>query len=119
MILIKNRQKSKINETYIKKSVNKILKKLGYPNFDIGFWFTTNKTIQKYNKQFLQKNKSTDVLSFPFHTKINPGEHINVITPDDKNLGDILISVEFCKKDAKTFNIPFDEYLLKIIIIVS
>lgn len=117
MILIKNTQKKiKINPNKIKKQINSILKYIGYDDFDIGIWFTTNQTIRKYNKNFRKNDKPTDILSFPFHTNLKPGHKIKISTPDDKNLGDIIISLERCKKDALELNFPFSDYLIKIIV---
>jgi len=39
-------------------------------------------------------------LSFPYHTDLKAGEKIKIKEPEDKNLGDIIISLEFAKKDA-------------------
>lgn len=117
MILIKNRQKKiSIDQSKIEKNVNSILKSLGYGDFDIGIWFTTNQTIRKYNKNFRKKDKPTDILSFPVHTNLKPGQKIKISHPDDKNLGDIIISLERCKKDALDLNLPLFTYLIKIII---
>ena len=117
MILIKNRQKKiSIDQSKIEKNVNSILKSLGYGDFDIGIWFTTNQTIRKYNKNFRKKDKPTDILSFPVHTNLKPGQKIKISHPDDKNLGDIIISLERCKKDALDLNLPLSTYLIKIII---
>ena len=97
-ILLKNSQrKIKINENKIKKNIEKILNNLNYKDFGVNIWFTTNKTIQKFNNDFRKKYKATDVLSFPFHTNIKPGQRIKPQTSDDKNLGDIIISLEFCR----------------------
>ena len=82
MILIKNTQKKiKIDINHIKKDVQTILNLLGYPDFDIGIWFTTNPTIRKYNKEYREKDKATDVLSFPYHETLKPGEKI---TPETR-----------------------------------
>ncbi len=117
MILIKNKQnKIQVNQPKIIKQVNSILKSLGYEDFDIGIWLTTNQTIRKYNKNFRKKDKATNILSFPFHTDLKPGSKIKISHPDDKNLGDIIISLEFCKKDSLELNLPFSDYLIKIIV---
>lgn len=116
-ILLKNSQrKIKINKNKIKKNIETILNHLNYKDFGISIWFTTNKTIQKFNNDFRKKDKATDILSFPFHTNIKPGQRIKPKTKDDKNLGDIIISLEFCKKDSQKAKIPFDKYLTRIII---
>ncbi len=117
MILIKNKQKKiLIDQPKIKRNVNSVLKSLGYDDFDIGIWFTTNQTIRKYNKNFRKKDKPTDILSFPVHSNLKPGQKIKISHPDDKNLGDIIISLERCKKDSQKLNLSFSNYLTRIIV---
>lgn len=96
MITIKNTQRKIFFCTtpYFKKA-QAILKELGYSDFDLGIWLTTDATIKKYNKQFRHKNKPTDVLSFPYHDNIKAGSKIIVQDIDDKNLGDIIISIPY------------------------
>lgn len=96
MITIKNTQKTvPFSVTAYHKKAEKILQALAYSDFDLGIWLTTNRTIQKYNHQFRNKNKPTDVLSFPYHHDLKAGEKIKVIFDEDKNIGDILISVPY------------------------
>ena len=117
MITIKNTQKNiKINNTLIRKLIKKILQEIGYPDFDIGLWFTTNKTIQKYNKNYRGIDKPTDILSFPYHATITPEKILNARTPEDKNLGDLIISAEFVKKGALELHKNFTEHLDTILI---
>ena len=95
MIFIKNSQKTIPFSTKLyEQKAKKIVTFLGYQDFDISIWLTTNHTLQKYNREFRHKNKPTDVLSFPFHD-VKAGKKILATSPDDKNLGDILISVAY------------------------
>ena len=71
----------------------------------------TNNSKMKYlNKKFRKKNKTTDVLSFPFYNfkelKKNKDKKIY--------LGDIAISYQFVKKRSKlsSFEIEFDKLWL-------
>lgn len=112
MILIKNTQKKiTIDNNKIKRDVQKILDLLGYSDFDIGIWLTTNPTIRKYNREYREKDKATDVLSFPYYPTIKPGQKITPETDEDKNLGDLIISLEYAEQDAENWNHTFEEHL--------
>ena len=99
MIKITNRQrKIKIDMRAIRRDLTRLLEILGYKHFDLGLLITTNKSIQKYNREFRHKDKPTDILSFPYYPKLKAGERISIIDPretDAQNLGDILISAEY------------------------
>jgi len=112
MITIKNTQRStKLSATRIKTQVQAMLATAGYPDYDVSIWFTSNATIRRYNKQFRNKDKPTDILSFPFHD-LKPGERLNAQTPDERNLGDIIISVAYAQKDCKiTWKRTFEQHL--------
>jgi len=100
MIKIINKQrKIKVDTKKVKSNIQKILDFLGYSDFDIGIMFTTNQTIKKYNKKYRDKDKPTDILSFPYHTNLKPGQKIKIKNPEDKNLGDIIISLEQIEAD--------------------
>lgn len=117
MILIKNTQrKIKIDTAELKNNTQEILNALGYPDYDISIWLTTNKTIHYYNKNYRQKDKPTDILSFPYHTELKAGQKIKPKEPEDKNLGDIIISLEYVKKDLPRWNKSFEERM-KILLV--
>ncbi len=117
MITIKNTQRTvKVNTKHVRALIKKILQEIGYPNFDIGIWFTTNKTIQRYNKNYRKINEPTDILSFNYHQNISPNKHIVVKIPEDKNLGDLIISAEYVKKVAQELHKIFTEHLDTILI---
>ena len=66
-------------------------------------FLTNNKKMRELNKKFKNKNKTTDVLSFPFHNKTNYNKNIY--------LGDIAINYEIINKRSKNSNffIEFDK----------
>ena len=70
---------------------------------------SNNKNIKKLNKRFRKKNKSTDILSFPFHNKKNLKDKLK----KDKEiyLGDIIINLNKIKNkhDKKKFKIEFNK----------
>ena len=112
MILIKNNQKRiSVDVKKIGKKAKTLLAFLEYKDFDLGILLTTNATIKKYNKQYRKKDKATDILSFPYHTELKAGQKIQVKSPEDKNLGDIIISVEFVNKGAQAEGRSLPEHL--------
>ena len=69
---------------------------------------SNNKGIKKLNKNFRDKNKSTDILSFPFSNKLK-------ITKETY-LGDIIISYNFIDKPKSQNNKSFRKKLIKTFI---
>lgn len=109
MINIKNNVRTiKINEKKLIADAQKILDHLKYSNFDLGILLTTNKTIHRYNKEFRHKDKPTDILSFAYHSELKAGQRIKAKSDEDKNLGDLIISLEYVKKDAQRYEQTFE-----------
>jgi len=102
MITIKKTiRKISINTRALKADAQKLLDILGYSDFDLGIWLTTDKTIRKYNKIYRNQDKVTDILSFPYYPDLDPGKRIKAETEEEKNLGDIIISLEHVIRDSK------------------
>ncbi len=115
MITIKNSQRSipvKINT--LRQAIAQMLERAGYPDFDINILLTTDATIRRYNKQFRHKDKATDILSFPFYPSLKAGEHIRATTSDEKNLGDLIISVAYAHKDAQKIGRELTAHLIRL-----
>jgi probable rRNA maturation factor len=115
VITIKNSQRSipvKIN--LLRQAITCMLERAGYPNFDINILLTTNATIRCYNKQFRHNDKATDILSFPFYPELKAGEHIHAATSDEKNLGDVIISVAYAQKDAQKLGRELNVHLIRL-----
>jgi len=74
-------------------------------NSEISFLFLNNTQIASFNKQYLGRDRPTDVIAFPQDFK---GKRVN---PEKLNLGDIIISVERAKEQAKTYSKTFDQEL--------
>jgi rRNA maturation RNase YbeY len=101
MITIKNTQRSyAVNLTKLRNAVTRMLEREGYADFDLGIWLTTSATIRRYNKQFRHKDKATDILSFPFYPHLTAGQRIQAATAEEKNLGDLIIAVEYAQKNV-------------------
>ena len=77
-------------------------------NVTLSLLLSNNKKIKKLNKNFRNKNKSTDVLSFPFSKKITMKKNIYI--------GDIIISYNFINKPKSQKIKFFKEKLIKTFI---
>ena len=93
------RKLSKLN------SRNKIFKK---NNIFFTLLLSNNKEIQLLNKKFRKKNKSTDVLSFPFQNKYELKKKLK--KEKEIYIGDIIINLSKIKnkKVIKIFKFEFD-----------
>ena len=69
---------------------------------------SNNKNIKKLNKKFRNKNKATDVLSFPSEKKIN--------LKKSPYIGDIVISYDFMNKPKALSILEFKNKVTKILI---
>ena len=69
---------------------------------------SNSKNIKKLNKKFRNKNKPTDILSFPINKKIKISKQTYI--------GDIIISYDFIDKPKTQKIIKFNEKLIKIFI---
>jgi len=70
---------------------------------------SNTKVIKKLNSKFRKKNKSTDVLSFPFYNEKNLKKKIK--NKKEIYLGDIIINLNKIrsKKNIKNFKLEFDK----------
>lgn len=117
MITIKNSQrKIKIDVKQFESDAATILDALGYPDFDLGILLTTNKTIHRYNKEYRHIDKPTDILSFPYHPELMAGQKIKVHSEDDKNLGDLIISLEYVVKAAQELGTTFEKRMQVLLV---
>ena len=69
---------------------------------------SNNRNIKKLNKKFRNKNKSTDVLSFPSEKKLN--------IKKSPYIGDIVVSYEFMNKPKVLSALEFKTKVAKIFI---
>jgi len=85
----------KVPNFYINKKLRKIDKRLTIfkkNNFKFTILLSGDNEVKKLNKRFRKKNKTTDILSFPFHEK----NVLNTMLKEKKNqiyLGDIIINL--------------------------
>ena len=97
-------------ELFFNKVCKAFPKKYKFFNKKVSFTLllSNNKNIKKLNKDFRNKNKSTDILSFPFSEKIK--------ILKESYLGDIIISYNFIDKPKSQDLKFFKKKLIKIFI---
>ena len=103
-------KKIKKKELFFKEICNFFPRKYQFPNkkITLSLLLSNNKCIKKLNKNFRNKNKSTDILSFPLAKKI--------MISKKTYIGDIIISYNFMNK-PKTQNIKnFKKKVIKTFI---
>ena len=103
-------KKLKNKQVFFDKICRAFPQKYKFLNKKVSFtlMLSNNKRLKKLNKKFRNKNKSTDILSFPFSnvTKIQK----------DTYIGDIIISYNFINKPKSQSLKIFKEKLIKIFI---
>ena len=90
--------KRKMN-TWIKSVANKYKKNVG----EIAYIFCSDKKILEVNKQYLQHDYYTDIITFDYCER-------------DVLNGDIFISIETVSSNAERFRVSFEEELRRILI---
>ncbi len=107
MILITNDQTFPIDTQTLEQNTQIVLETLDYADFDISIILVTPQEMQNYNKKYRDKDKVTDILSFPYH-EIVAGDRIVAQNDDDKNLGDIIICPQYVMDDLERWQMNFD-----------
>jgi|TARA_B100001093_G_scaffold239616_1_gene229513 probable rRNA maturation factor len=100
----------KNQEIFFKKICQAFPKKYKFINkkVSLSLLLSNNKNIKKLNKAFRNKNKATDILSFPFNKKLR----ITNLT----YIGDIIISYNFINKPKNQNLKIFKQKLIKTFI---
>ena len=93
-------RKIKINKEFLKEKITRLENIIKPPPKKISIYLVNNRTIKSLNKKFLKKNGFTDVISFKY----------------SKDFGELLISLEECKKNAEIYSNTLEEEVLYVII---
>ena len=98
------------SENFFIKICNAFPKKYKFSNkkVSLSLLHSNNKNIKRLNKNFRNKNKSTDILSFPFNKKIKISKNTY--------LGDIIISYNYLDKPKSQDLGSFKQKTIKIFI---
>ncbi|HKL26027.1 MAG TPA: rRNA maturation RNase YbeY [Desulfuromonadales bacterium] len=93
-IAIENRQrKIKVRKVPLRNVARKILSVSGCPEARLSVLIVNDRQIRAINRDYLQRDKPTNVISFPMQEGAGAG-----IQPD--LLGDVVISAETAQRDA-------------------
>ena len=89
------------------KKISKIVKFFKGKNITFTILLTNSINMKKLNKKFRNKNKSTDVLSFPFYSSNN----LKIIKQKKLYIGDVAVSYEIINSRSKknNFLLEFDK----------
>jgi probable rRNA maturation factor len=100
---IENQQKKvKLDLRRIRRAVHKLKKALKCADQEISLLFVDNEQIREMNRQYLNRDHATNVISFPL--KEGAYGHIN-----PQVLGDVVISVERAFQDAAAADLSLDD----------
>ena len=110
-VIVKNNDWKKYiknSEFYLNKRsliLQKKVKSFKKNNFNFSIILSNSYELKKLNNKFRKKNKSTDILSFPFHEK----KFLSKLIKKEKNiyLGDVIINLNKVKK--KNFELEFNK----------
>lgn len=103
---INNTSKSPVKKTFIKKVVILTLEKSGYlellkKNLSLSFAWVSESEILRINKQYRNKNKATDVLSF---CEYENSEQLKVDKNPELFLGELILCYDYIKESLDEFN---------------
>tara|TARA_B100001057_G_C22447788_1_gene793830 strand:- start:280 stop:705 length:426 start_codon:yes stop_codon:yes gene_type:complete len=99
-----NKYTRSFNKSIFNKILIKSLKYLKISSKIIFITFISDYRMKKLNYMFKKNNRSTDVLSFNYDNKMN------------EVLGEIFISINYCKKNIKTNNNSLKKEIILIAI---
>ncbi len=97
-ISIQNRQKKeKIDVQRLRRSLKRLLRELECGEVDLGVFLVDDDQIRETNRDYLDRDRPTNVISFPMK-----GGALDDIHPE--MLGDIVLSIETAARDARAEN---------------
>ncbi len=82
---------------------------------EISIRFTSDEEVQGLNRQYRQKDKPTNVLSFPM---VQPDLIETLADSDDGEilLGDIVLALETCQREASERDVPLEDHVAHLIV---
>jgi len=110
-IEIQNRRKQpRVPTPKLKRIVQTICEGLGFSNLELSIVITDDATIHGLNRQWRDKDKPTDVLSFPQEQgPVDPSTFWG-------HLGDVVISAETAAAQAPVYNHGFEDEMRRLLV---
>ncbi len=90
------------NESVISNWISQIILSENKTEGEISYIFCNNEYLHQINKEFLNHDTLTDIISFDYSV----GDELN---------GDIFISIEMVKDNALEYSVTFNEELLRVL----
>jgi probable rRNA maturation factor len=110
MIEVINRQRrSRIDSDYWRQFTARALKLVGEDGTGVTIAFVSDRGIKDLNRRFRDKNRPTDVLSFP-------SEQSEFERLAGKNLGDVVISYDRAVEQSSENGLPLDIEIAQLIL---
>ncbi len=100
-----------LKSTTLKALLRRALRILGFPRGSVSLVLTDDARIRALNRDFLETDRPTDVLSFPLADPADLADHDR-----DLYLGEIYISVETARAQAKGARRPFAREVAHLLI---
>jgi probable rRNA maturation factor len=91
--------RSNLGEKRISSRINKIMRLADIRADELSVIFVDDRQMTEYNKSYLGRDDTTDVLAFPYNETNEEGKF---------NLGDIIISAETAERQAKELGHDFN-----------
>ncbi|OGO77231.1 MAG: rRNA maturation RNase YbeY [Clostridiales bacterium GWB2_37_7] len=122
-VLIDNRQDKAVVDSKIESLVEQVVQKSleveVEDDYEVSISFVDNQEIRELNKQYRNKDSSTDVLSFPLMEFEETEENYNnedEYVQEDRLLGDIVISLEKAQEQADEYGHSFERELAFLVV---
>ncbi len=100
------KEKGKVRIRWVRDIAGKLLDIQGLEGVEVSIYLTDDETIRLLNKNFRGKDKATDVLSFTYNEQVG----------GYKLLGEIAISIDTAKRQAKELGHSLEEEIKRLLV---
>ncbi|MCL1834264.1 MAG: rRNA maturation RNase YbeY [Leptospirales bacterium] len=105
-----------IGKKFFTAAAEKVFNIIDIDNISINIILTDNKFIRSINKDYREKNRPTDVISFAYRDAASPDESFPAITEAIEELGDIYISLEKASEQSSAYGVSLKDELKRLLI---